>query len=735
MNKNTKETAEKLKEIMQGKSETNEIDRIDRLNERRLLKDRIRELGVQNKRHQTELNRMKHDFHYRAERRHRASVQPEPAVQIDIIPQDTDDMITEVAGQMEATIPLPPAPTQLPVKRPDSGEDITPDIDLPAVLKTMLTSSKHLEKPVFKFEVSDEAATFNMELLRQNNFELGRLLNYNKSITSYGSEFKSTDELEPLLRRHPRWNELKQKLSEGACFPVTEIDDKTRLLDLEAMISRGNHRSAKIHESYLAEAFTKEIEKGWNLILPEDEAMTIPGLEIAPMGVADQLGISATGDFVSKLRVTHDLSFPQEASKASLNSRVNEEELEPCMFGHTLLRLVHHIVHLRLKYPKQKIWLRKEDFKSAYRRMHLNERTALQTSVRVKLNGKFYILVSLRLPFGGSPCPSDFCLISDIITDTINDLLACTSWDPEVVWSEYVKNIPMPRPLPSDIPYAPARSLSVNLTDEPCAKADCFVDDIMSITVDNDDNLLRLATAPCTVIHAMAHNADGDTHLLRQDLISAEKNEAEGAPEEVKVCLGWQFNTRLLLIALPRHKFEAWDRQILDIIEAKSVKYKLLESVLGRLENVAIILKMFGHFLNNIRSLQIKAAQSQHNQKLSKNAIAEFELSRKFVAKAHAGVSMNNLVFRRPNRIHIGDASEHGLGGMCTQNGKAWRYLIPTKLQGRAHINLLEFLIQVVSIWLDIECGNVRPQDCILAMGDNTTAAGWCRRTNFREKI
>ena len=143
---------------------------------------------------------------------------------------------------------------------------------------------------------------------------------------------------------------------------------------------------------------------------------------------------------------------------------------------------------------------------------------------------------------------------------------------------------------------------------------------------------------------------------------------------------------------------------------------------------------MFGHFLNNIRSLQIRAASTQHNQKLSKNAIAEFELSRKFLARAHAGVSMNNIVFRQPNRIHIGDASEHGLGGMCVQNGKAWRFLIPTKLQGRAHINLLEFLIQVISIWLDIESGDVKPQDCILAMGDNTTAAGWCRRTNFREQ-
>ena len=67
------------------------------------------------------------------------------------------------------------------------------------------------------------------------------------------------------------------------------------------MKKRGNHKSAKIHEDHLASAFQKEIEKGWIFILPDEEATNIPGLELAPMGVAEQLGVSATGDFVSKL--------------------------------------------------------------------------------------------------------------------------------------------------------------------------------------------------------------------------------------------------------------------------------------------------------------------------------------------------------------------------------------------------------------------------------------------------
>ena len=52
-------------------------------------------------------------------------------------------------------------------------------------------------------------------------------------------------------------------------------------------------------------------------------------------------------------------------------------------------------------------------------------------------------------------------------------------------------------------------------------------------------------------MHAVAHNASSDTFLPKQKLIADDKNEAEGAPEEVKITLGWDFDTRLLIIRLP----------------------------------------------------------------------------------------------------------------------------------------------------------------------------------------
>ena len=92
---------------------------------------------------------------------------------------------------------------------------------------------------------------------------------------------------------------------------------------------------------------------------------------------------------------------------------------------------------------------------------------------------------------------------------------------------------------------------------------------------------------------------------------------------------------------------------------------------------------------------------------------------------------MNLMTFRKPSLIFIGDASEHGMGGFDNK-GRAWRYLIPPELRGRAHINLLEFMTQVIGIWLAIEEGRASKLDCVLAMGDSTTALGWMRRSNFR---
>ena len=63
--------------------------------------------------------------------------------------------------------------------------------------------------------------------------------------------------------------------------------------------------------------------------------------------------------------------------------------------------------------------------------------------------------------------------------------------------------------------------------------------------------------------------------------------------------------------------------------------------------------------------------------------------------------------------------------------GRAWQLRIPVDsvLYGSASINnLLEFLGMAVNVWL--ECMESDAQDCILSIGDNTSAVGWLHKSS-----
>ena len=159
-----------------------------------------------------------------------------------------------------------------------------------------------------------------------------------------------------------------------------------------------------------------------------------------------------------------------------------------------------------------------------------------------------------------------------------------------------------------------------------------------------------------------------------------------------------------------------------------------IKSLVGKLENVITVLKIMGHFMNNIYALEIKLSKNpQHNEKIPLRVKEDFRLHLKFLSSVHRGISMNRLTFRKPDHFILGDACEHGLGAFHEASGHAYAWIIPPKLQSRAHINLLEFLTQVLKIWSDAIDGKIQKQDCVLAITDNSTTMGWLRRTNFRE--
>ena len=156
--------------------------------------------------------------------------------------------------------PLPPLPSGSPVKPPPLIK-----VDIVHELKVLLNTKGKLHPPKLRFDVSKEAAEFNINLLNKWDFNLEHLLNnpHAPSITTYGSEFKAPEQLRPLLQHHPRWNAFKTLLKSGSKWDLEEIGETERVMDSLSAASRGNHKSAGKNVEFLNTAMIKEIQKGW----------------------------------------------------------------------------------------------------------------------------------------------------------------------------------------------------------------------------------------------------------------------------------------------------------------------------------------------------------------------------------------------------------------------------------------------------------------------------------------
>lgn len=588
-----------------------------------------------------------------------------------------------------------------------------------------------IKPSAFHFQPTAAAARHNMDVITSHGSVQAALESETNSPLCYGSEFRPTRALDKLMCGHPLWPKTKSIMETGTIFPLRPINDQLREQDLRHNLAYKNHKSAG-QSSSLAKHMSEEIKHGWSLPLPPEFAKDIKDAEVAPHGMVQQNTITALGEIVEKERVTHDQSFPGHFSHESINSRTIEEDLAPCLFGHMCKRVIHYIVGCRQRHPSTKIWISKIDWKSAYRRQHLNHKTAVKSLTQVFVNGVWILLMALRLTFGGKPCPSEFGCISEPVTDLATDILNCEDWDPSILHAPDQDSFPPPSSLNDDTPFAPAKQTIVSIPREDKGTCDVYLDDMVAAGPDLPGNARRLEAAIPLSIHTICRPIMKSEPIPRKAIISANKLKAEGALEETKLLLGWLLDTRRLQISLPNDKFKAWSDNINDLLATKQATHPLLDKLVGRLNHVGYIIPTARHFLSRIRRLKRKA---KFKRKVSIPALvlADLELWLLLLSSANEGISMNLVTYRQPSHLFRSDACEHGLGGYSA-DGLAWRWPLPTHLLSRAHINLLEFMASIICIWLDILKGNVPPQSCILSMGDSTTATGWLRKSNFQEE-
>jgi hypothetical protein len=262
---------------------------------------------------------------------------------------------------------------------------------------------------------------------------------------------------------------------------------------------------------------------------------------------------------------------------------------------------------------------------------------------------------------------------------------------------------------------------------------DVYIDDFILLTVDVEgtDNLIRCDRAPLLAFDSCSRPLDEHEPIPRETMEARNKLHLEALLEEQKTILGWFIDFRRLLIQLPDNKFKAWATAITKMIADGSSTAKEIEQNIGRLVHLGVAIPAIHHFMSRIRDLHTRATR-QRSVKINGEQVKDLQMMLEFLKMANRGISLNIIAFRRPTHIYRSDSCPAGLGGY-SHEGWAWRYYLPADQKFKASNNLLEHLAAVISPWVDILAGRLKPNDCALSMTDSTTAEGWLRKLNFTE--
>ncbi len=208
----------------------------------------------------------------------------------------------------------------------------------------------------------------------------------------------------------------------------------------------------------------------------------------ALLGCQEQMTINASGDRVPKFRLTHDQSFPGPSS-TSVNLRVDQSKLPPIMYRFCLKRIIHFILGLRQCHPKTKIFINKFDYDAAYRRCHMSSSLAHES---LTIHDK-YLLMALRLTFGGSACPNLWNCLSESGADIANMLIQNPFWDHTILFDPISSQLDRPESLPTEAPFAQTKDLAVDIPINDIGKADIYIDGTIGVALDLSNNVNRVS--------------------------------------------------------------------------------------------------------------------------------------------------------------------------------------------------------------------------------------------------
>ena len=114
--------------------------------------------------------------------------------------------------------------------------------------------------------------------------------------------------------------------------------------------------------------------------------------------------------------------------------------------------------------------------------------------------------------------------------------------------------------------------------------------------------------------------------------------------EELKIDLGWHFDTRRLLVSLSDDKFKAWSLKIKTMLANGRTNHDELDTVIGQLTHVTVILPCLLHFLSRLRSLKYSASR-RRSVHLHPKHRDDLQPALRFLLRANSGISMNYISY------------------------------------------------------------------------------------------
>ena len=346
--------------------------------------------------------------------------------------------------------------------------------------------------------------------------------------------------------------------------------------------------------------------------------------------------------------------------------------------------------------------------------------------------------VLFRLPFGSSPAPGNFCLVSEFVIDLAQLIATDATWDPAKLFNPNRDKIPKPEHKYADNhPFTVARPLAIDVKLQTIF-IDGFIDDIVTITVKMHDLLSRATNVVPLAIHSIFRPVDDDEPILRDDVLSARKMQGEGAMSEIKLILGWVIDSRKFTVSLAPDKECHWQHNLDTLITKGTnktpVKTKELESVIGKLNHTSYLFTE-GRFLLSRLRRRLRLCKRYNQRRLQPEEMDDLRFWKIILRHMRdKGRNINHITFGIPQLYCISDASKFGIGGWNSE-GYAWRWELPPHMRGFFSINVLELIAARITLrltldWLqaDETCPTGIKIHCLT---DNSSALSWMRKSCF----